>query len=132
MSVARATAAADDNRSKHQLDATAKSVPCAATTSSNNPRLLDYDRAFAEELPIATSLIETGAVPDPTSRSGRSSILRCILLNGQWDQFPGHLARRGLLQLAATPTPTTAQCREEGSVIMQSWICTRSKRLPVS
>lgn len=89
MSVARATAAADDNRSKHQLDATAKSVPCAATTSSNNTRLLDYDRAFAEGLPIATSLIETGAVPDPTSRSGRSSILRCILLNGRWGQFPG-------------------------------------------
>jgi hypothetical protein len=56
MSVARAPAAADDKRSKHQLDATAKSVPCAATTSSNNTRLLDYDRAFTEGLPIATSL----------------------------------------------------------------------------
>jgi hypothetical protein len=32
--------------------------------------------------------------------------LRCILLNGQWDEFAAHLARRGSLQLAATPTPT--------------------------
>jgi hypothetical protein len=32
--------------------------------------------------------------------------LRCILLNGQWEAFAAHLARRGSLQLAATPTPT--------------------------
>jgi hypothetical protein len=32
--------------------------------------------------------------------------LRCILLNGQWDQFAAQLACRGSLQLAATPTPT--------------------------
>jgi hypothetical protein len=32
--------------------------------------------------------------------------LRCILLNAQWDEFAAHLARRGQLQLAATPTPT--------------------------
>ena len=32
--------------------------------------------------------------------------LRCILLNGQWDDFAGHLTGRGSLQLAATPTPT--------------------------
>jgi len=48
--VARATATDDDNRSKHQLDATAKSIRYAATTSSNNTRLLDYDRPFCEEL----------------------------------------------------------------------------------
>ena len=33
--------------------------------------------------------------------------LRCILLNGQWAEFAEHLARRGSLQLAATPTRTT-------------------------
>ena len=32
--------------------------------------------------------------------------LRCILLNGQWDDFAGHLTGRGSLQLSATPTPT--------------------------
>ena len=32
--------------------------------------------------------------------------LRCVLLNGQWDDFAAHLVRRGSLQLAATPTPT--------------------------
>jgi hypothetical protein len=47
--------------------------------------------------------------PIQRREAGAVSILRCILLNGQWDQFAGHLARRGLLQLAATPTPTTAR-----------------------
>lgn len=32
--------------------------------------------------------------------------LRCILLNGQWDDFTAYLARRGSLPLAATPMPT--------------------------
>ena len=32
--------------------------------------------------------------------------LRCILLNGQGDDFAAHLAHRPPLQLAATPTPT--------------------------
>jgi hypothetical protein len=34
--------------------------------------------------------------------------LRCILLNGQWDDFAAHLAQRGPVQLAAIPTPTRA------------------------
>ena len=43
MSVARATATARRRQqSKHQLLATAKSIRYAATTSSNNTRLLDY------------------------------------------------------------------------------------------
>jgi hypothetical protein len=33
--------------------------------------------------------------------------LRCILLNGLWNEFAAYLARRGSVQLAATPAPTT-------------------------
>lgn len=47
-------------------------------------------------------------------RSERVLHLRCVLLNGQGDDFAAHLARRGSLQLAATPTPTRsheAACR---------------------
>ena len=35
--------------------------------------------------------------------------LRCILLNGQCDDFAAHLAHRPPLQLAATPAPTPTE-----------------------
>jgi hypothetical protein len=38
------------------------------------------------------------------SRSEYVLHLRCILLNGQWDELAAHLASQGTLQLAATPT----------------------------
>ena len=39
-------------------------------------------------------------------RSERLLHLRCILLNGQWDDFVAHLAARDVLKLPATPIPT--------------------------
>jgi hypothetical protein len=39
-------------------------------------------------------------------RSERLLHLRCILLNGQWDDFVAHLARGTPFKLAAQPTPT--------------------------
>jgi len=77
-----------------------------------------YHALRRDDLDIATGAIE-GAVrnlvrmrldgPGMRWSRGRSEHvlhLRCILLNGQWDQFAAQLARRGSLQLAATPTPT--------------------------
>jgi len=77
-----------------------------------------YHALRRDDLDIATGAIE-GAVrnlvrmrldgPGMRWSRGRSEYvlhLRCILLNGQWDDFAAHLARRGSLQLAATPTPT--------------------------
>jgi hypothetical protein len=39
-------------------------------------------------------------------RAERLLHLRCILLNGQWDDFAAYLARRGDLKLAAQPIGT--------------------------
>jgi hypothetical protein len=39
-------------------------------------------------------------------RSERLLHLRCILLNGQWDDFVAHLAARDALKLRAAPIPT--------------------------
>jgi hypothetical protein len=77
-----------------------------------------YHALRRDDLDIATGAGE-GAVrnlvrmrldgPGMRWSRGRSECvlhLRCILLNGQWDAFSAHLARRGSLQLAATPTPT--------------------------
>lgn len=77
-----------------------------------------YHALRSDDLDIATGIIE-GAIrnlirmrldgPGMRWSRGRSEWvlhLRCILLNGQWDAFAAHLARRGQLQLAATPTPT--------------------------
>jgi hypothetical protein len=77
-----------------------------------------YDVFRRDDLDIATGVIE-GAIrnlvrmrldgPGMRWSRGRSEHvlhLRCILLNGQWDEFAAHLADRGSLQLAATPTPT--------------------------
>lgn len=79
-----------------------------------------YHNLRGDDLDIATGAGE-GAVrnllrmrldgPGMRWSRGRSECvlhLRCILLNGQWDEFVTHLARRGALQLAATPTPTQA------------------------
>jgi hypothetical protein len=77
-----------------------------------------YHALRSDDLDIATGAIE-GAVrnlvrmrldgPGMRWSRGRSEHvlhLRCILLNGQWGEFGAHLARRGSLQLAATPVPT--------------------------
>ncbi len=79
-----------------------------------------YHAFRRDDLDIATGAVE-GAVrnlvrmrldgPGMRWSRGRSECvlhLRCILLNGQWDEFAAHLARRPPLQLAATPTPTRA------------------------
>ena len=79
---------------------------------------MKYHAFLRDDLDIATGAGE-GAVrnlvrmrldgPGMRWSRGRSECvlhLRCILLNGQWDQFTAYLARRGSLQLAATPTPT--------------------------
>lgn len=79
-----------------------------------------YHQLRRDDLDIATGAVEgAGAVrnlvrmrldgPGMHWSRGRSECvlhLRCILLNGQWEEFAAHLARRGQLQLAATPTPT--------------------------
>ena len=77
-----------------------------------------YHAFLRDDLDIGTGAVE-GAVrnlvrmrldgPGMRWSRGRSEWvlhLRCILLNGQWDDFAAHLGRRGSLQLAATPTPT--------------------------
>jgi hypothetical protein len=77
-----------------------------------------YHDLRADDLDIATGAVE-GAVrnlvrmrldgPGMRWSRGRSEHvlhLRCILLNGQWDDFVAHLARRDQLKLAATPAPT--------------------------
>jgi hypothetical protein len=79
-----------------------------------------YHALRQDDLNIATGAVE-GAVrnlvrmrldgPGMRWSRGRSEHvlhLRCILLNGQWDDFASHLARQGALPLAATPTPTIA------------------------
>ncbi len=81
---------------------------------------MPYHDFHRDDLDIATGAGE-GAVrnlvrmrldgPGMRWSRGRSEYvlhLRCILLNGQWEEFAEHLARRGSLQLAATPTPTRA------------------------
>lgn len=81
---------------------------------------MPYHELRCDDLDIATGAGE-GAVrnlvrmrldgPGMRWSRGRSEYvlqLRCILLNGQWDEFAAHLARRGSLRLAATPTPTRA------------------------
>lgn len=89
------------------------------THFSKHRHRMRYHALRRDDLDIATGVIE-GAIrnlvrmrldgPGMRWSRGRSEYvlhLRCILLNGQWDQFAAHLARRGSLQLAATPLPTT-------------------------
>jgi hypothetical protein len=88
------------------------------THFSKHRHRMCYHALRRDDLDIATGVIE-GVIrnlvrmrldgPGMRWSRGRSEWvlhLRCILLNGQWDQFAAHLARRGSLQLAATPTPT--------------------------
>jgi len=90
------------------------------THFSKHRHRMRYDALRRDDLDIATGAGE-GAVrnlvrmrldgPGMRWSRGRSEYilhLRCILLNGQWDAFAAHLACRGSLQLAATPTPTVA------------------------
>ena len=76
-----------------------------------------YDKLRAQDLDIGTGVIE-GAVRhlvgmrlDVAGRWGRlrsESLLhlRCILLNGQWDEFAQYLAKRPRFTLPAQPQPT--------------------------
>lgn len=79
---------------------------------------LRYHDLRRDDLDMGTGAIE-GAVrnlvrmrldgPGMRWSRGRSEHvlhLRCILLNGHWDDFAAHLATQGSLKLAATPTPT--------------------------
>ena len=79
---------------------------------------MPYHALRHDDLDIGTGAVE-GAIrnlvrmrldgPGMRWSRGRSECvlhLRCILLNGQWDDFAAHLADRPPLQLAATPSPT--------------------------
>jgi len=103
-------ALAKDLRAKiksHNLDQnSAKSVEAAATYLTNNTRLMHYDRALAEGLPIATGVIEgacrylvqdrmgrTGAV---WSAAGAEAVLRLRALrasNDFDDYWQFHIAK---------------------------------------
>jgi hypothetical protein len=87
---------------------------------SKHRHRMPYHDFHRDDLDIATGAGE-GAVrnlvrmrldgPGMRWSRGRSEYvlhLRCILLNGQWGAFADHLARRGSLQLAATPAPARA------------------------
>ncbi len=78
---------------------------------------LRYNQLRSDDLDIGSGAVE-GAVRNlvgmrldgpgmrwSRDRSEHMLHLRCILLNGQWDDFVGHLAGRPL-RLAAVPTPT--------------------------
>jgi hypothetical protein len=88
------------------------------THLSKHRHRMPYHALRRDDLDIGTGAVE-GAIrnlvrmrldgPGMRWSRGRSEWvlhLRCILLNGQWDDFAAHLARQGSLQLAATPTPT--------------------------
>lgn len=97
------------------------------THFSKHRHRMRYHALRRDDLDIATGVIE-GAIrnlvrmrldgPGMRWSRGRSEWvlhLRCILLNGQWDDFAAHLARRGSLQLAATPTPTRAHAAKRAA-----------------
>ena len=90
------------------------------THFSKHRHRMRYHALRRDDLDIASGVIE-GAIrnlvrvrldgPGMRWSRGRSEWvlhLRCVLLNGQWEEFAAHLARRGSLHLAATPTPTRA------------------------
>lgn len=77
-----------------------------------------YDELRRQDLDIGSGAVE-GAVRNlvgmrldgpgmrwSRGRSERLLHLRCILLNGQWDDFAAHIAAHGLLTLPAAPIPT--------------------------
>lgn len=78
---------------------------------------MNYDQMRARDYDIGTGVIE-GAVKHlmgyrldgpgmrwSRQRSERVLHLRCILINGQWDDFERHLTGRDYLTLAAQPEP---------------------------
>jgi len=82
-----------------------------------NRRRMRYQRLRRLDLDIATGVVE-GAVrhivgmrfDGPGMRWGLDRLerllhLRCILVNGQWDDFEKHLAAKQQLRLAAQPLP---------------------------
>lgn len=84
---------------------------------AKNQHRMQYFRLRHDDLDIGSGAVE-GAVRNlvgmrldgpgmrwSRDRSEHVLHLRCILLNGQWDQFVEYLARRQL-RLAAAPTPT--------------------------
>lgn len=93
-------------RSHHLDESAAKSVEAAATYLTNNTRLMHYDRALKQGLPIATGVIEgacrylvqdrmgrTGAV---WSAAGAEAVLRLRALraSGDFDDYwQFHIAR---------------------------------------
>jgi len=79
---------------------------------------MPYADLRRRDLDIATGAVE-GAVRNlvgirldgpgmrwSRQRSERLLYLRCVLLNGQWDELEQHLARRSRFKLAAQPEPT--------------------------
>ena len=86
----------------------------------DNRRRMIYSRLRRDDLDIGSGAVE-GAVRNlvgmrldgpgmrwSRQRSERVLHLRCILLNGQWEEFTRYLSKRGTLTLAAQPTPTVA------------------------
>jgi hypothetical protein len=84
---------------------------------TKHQRRINYYQLRRNDLDIGSGAVE-GAVRNlvgmrldgpgmrwSRDRSEHILHLRCILLNGQWDDFVAHLAERPL-HLAATPTPT--------------------------
>jgi hypothetical protein len=84
---------------------------------AKNSHRMPYRRFRRSGLPIASGVIE-GAVrhlvrvrlDGPGMRWSRQRAelvlhLRCVLLNGQWDQFAAHVARIPQLRLSAQPVP---------------------------
>jgi hypothetical protein len=85
--------------------------------TEHQPRM-HYDVLRRKDLDIASGAVE-GAVrnlvairldgPGMRWSRGRSELmlhLRCVLINGQWDDFARYLAERGPLKLPAVPAPT--------------------------
>lgn len=83
-----------------------------------NEHRLNYAVFRSQDLDIGSGAVE-GAVRNlvgmrfdgpgmrwSRQRSERLLHLRCILINGQWDDFIAHLARRSSFKLAAQPLPT--------------------------
>jgi hypothetical protein len=85
---------------------------------SKHQHRMRYHALRRDDLDIATGAAE-GAVRNlvgmrldgpgmrwSLDRAERVLHLRCVLLNGQWNDFVEHLAAQASLRLAAVPTPT--------------------------
>lgn len=83
----------------------------------NNRHRLSYKQLRAQDMDIATGVVEAAVRTLVRQRldssgmrwgRGRSELvlhLRCILINGQWDDFANLVASRGPLKLRARPIP---------------------------